>query len=431
MLLYFLFHLLLFFFGTTKLFDFQKYLCEHGYVQPDLWTLHGDTNNFNIALPDSYAVYKGSFVCLSDQQTLVISGEVPQARYYSVQVYDSTTRSLGSLNDNQIKLNSNGFSINITKNSTDVSANSNVLKINTPNTFLIVLLRLYDTNDTDDTDDTDDIKLPQISKMGKSLAHANHTIINFPRIYRNKKPIREHRFANEPNNFFKPIVASYFNNDDANYLISLIKVNQTERLGAIITGYLPVTSSETNTSNDYFKTTPTDQINQYDDKYYEVRYASFNMGTTSFPLPTIGGNILHSKFKDIDPRDISSTGKPGIRDVDIIKRYSGLEQWSHWGRPYQIYIGIDLDHIRELGGDPNVDLYLIYPVSYQTGELFTYASVIYRHVLPQSKFLDNPLFNQSVSDIVGNPAIPSECKEVMGAYYPEIKFVDTSTVMHA
>jgi hypothetical protein len=115
-MLTFIFHFLLFFFGTTRLFDFQGFLCKNNWIRPKLWSIHGDINNFNIALPDSYALYKGSFICINKGESITIEGNIPNARYYSMQVYDSSTASLGSLNDQQINIRTDGsFSINITK----------------------------------------------------------------------------------------------------------------------------------------------------------------------------------------------------------------------------------------------------------------------------------------------------------------------------
>jgi hypothetical protein len=416
-MLTFIFHFLLFFFGTTRLFDFQEFLCKNNWIRPKLWSIHGDINNFNIALPDSYALYKGSFICINKGESITIEGNIPNARYYSMQVYDSSTASLGSLNDQQINIRTDGsFSINITKDKYGVNnkTSSNSLYVQSKNSFLVVIYRLYDYSEISK------IILPNIKKANVTIPHVKaHTKIYFPRMYRNVNPVRAYRFANKDNNFFKPTTNAFFSNDDASYLVSLIKVNYIERLGAIITGYLPLTDSSSNINNDYFKT------NGKYGKYYEVRYLSFNMGTTSFPFPTIGGNMLHPQTKKINGTIISSSGTPGIIDTDIIKRYSNVSNWNDMNREYTIYVGIDLNHIRELGGNPESDLYLLYPTSYEN-KLFTYVSILHRHLMPHVKFMENPIFTQSIGDIPNNvPVIPKNCEKVMGKYYPKITFVNT------
>lgn len=263
--------------------------------------------------------------------------------------------------------------------------------------------------------------LPNIKKANVTIPHVkSHTEIYFSQMYINVNPVRAHRFSNEDNNFFKPITNAFFSNDDASYLVSLIKVNHTERLGAIITGYLPLTDSSSSINDDYFKT------NGKYGKYYEVRYVSFNMGTTSFPFPTIGGNMLHPQTKKINGTTISSSGTPGIIHTDIIKRYANVSNWNDTDREYTIYVGIDLNHIRELGGNPEYDLYMLYPTSHKN-KLFTYVSILHRHLMPHIKFMEKPIFKQSIGDMSNDiPVIPDDCEKVMGKYYPKITFVDTS-----
>lgn len=413
-MLTFLFHLILFFLGKTRLFDFQKFLCENNSILPQLWTVHGDINNFNVALPDSYASYEGSFICINTDETIIIEGNVPNARYFSFQVYDSTTASLGSLNDYQIKLNSSEkFVINISKlKKCDLEQDANTLYISTDYTFLLVIFRLYDI------EKEHKLKLPDIKKKfngeHKYFEHAlTYQKVNFPRLYRNTKPVREHRFANEDNNFFKPIVKTFFHNGDTDYLVSLIVVNQSNPIGAIITGHLPETNFNKNINNDFFKN------NFSVGKYYDVRYVSFNMGILSSPLPTIAGDTLLSS----NNKKISSSGTPGIIDEHIVNKYNNNNEWILRDRPYIIYVGGTIEQIKSLGGDPDRDLYMLYPKMYD-GKYFTYVSILHRHLMPQIKMFDKPMFNQSISDIVGNPVEPLGCEKIMGKYYPKIKFVN-------
>lgn len=427
MLLY-IFHFIVFFFGGS----FQKYLCKHGYLSPQLWSIYGSIHNFNIAVPDGHASYRGSFVCLNDNETLTLESTVPHARYYSVQMYDSKTSSLGSLNDHQINTQNDKFAITISKSKNCIS-NKNVLCITTENSFLILVYRVYDIYpiNCSNLDNCQEfghlymtfgwIEPPKIKRTSVNyIDHVkSHVLMKFPRVHIDGKPIREHKFANQHNNFFKPITNAFFANDDASYLVSLIQVNTT-KIGAIITGILPKTYptvyvthiANKNKSIDYFKNN--NNISTYDSGYYEVKYASFSIGITSGFMPTIGGNMLHSKFEQIDPRDVSSNGTPTLRDIDIL---------SVNGSNYKIYVGMDIEHIKEMGANIEKDLYMIYPKSYITNKHFTYVVIVYRHLMPQSKFLKNPLFKQSIHDILNPPAIPSECEQVMKKYYPNIKFI--------
>lgn len=393
-MLVFLFNFLLFFFGTNTLFDFQKILCNNKYFEPLLWTVHGDINNFNIALPDSYANYEGSFICLDKNDTIYVNGVVPKSRYFSFQIYDSTTESLGSINDHQITLfNKTNFMITITK-SNMCDNFQNIIRVTTNDTFLLFVFRTYDL------EPNHKLILPNITKNNKLLPHAKtYTKINFPKLYRNTKPVREHKFANEDNNFFKPVVKTFFHNSDADYLISLIKVNQSNPVGAIIYGILPMTKL--------------DMIQNYD-----VRYVSFNMGITSSALPTIAGDMLVTT--DANNLNISSTGTPGISDKHIIEKYQNHLNWNK-NRSYVIYIGATIEQIKSLGANINTDLYLLYP-KMSNGKYFTYVSILHRHLMPQKKTMLKPIFNKSISDITGHPVYPKECEKIMGEFYPKIKF---------
>lgn len=400
----YLFHFLLFFFGKNKLFDFQKFLCDNQFIEPLLWTVHGDINNFNIALPDSYATYKGSFICINDNDIINVDGIVPKSRYYSFQIYDSTTASLGSINDDQIILeNKTNYKLSITKSklceSNNFEQNKNTLYISTNDTFLLFIFRLYDI------DDNYNFTLPKITKNNKLLIPAkNYTKIHFSFLYRNTKPVREHKFANEDNNFFKPVVQTFFHNSDADYLISLIKVNQTNPICAIINGVLPIV--KINNSNNY-----------------DVRYISFNMGTTSSFLPTIAGNMLtNNKLND---NLISSSKTAGIMDKHIIEKYKNSNDWINNNRSYVIYVGGTIEQIKSLGCNPDKDLYLLYP-KMTNEKYFTYASILHRHLMPQKKLKNKRkyiTFNNSINNIGGQYADPKKCESVMKQYYPKIKFI--------
>lgn len=438
---YFLANFLLFFFGKMKFVNIQKFVCNNNLIVPHLWSIYGSTSNFNIALPDAYAEYRGSFICLNDNDVIILESDVPYARYYSVQLYDSTTASLGSLNDYQIVTTNNKFTINITKKKDmcDIDAcqnNKNTLYVNTKDSFLVLIYRVYDVpiNDPNIQPKIGTDKLfgwiepPNIYKYdmttGKVTNISNtktYTPIGLPRMYRNIDPVREHRFANENNNFFKPTTNAFFSNDDANYLVSLIKVPPNGNLGAVITGYLPKTDYN---NKNYFKKVK-GNFNESDPDYYEVKYVSFNMGTTSNPLPTIAGHMLHNIYsKTKVPRhNISSTGTAGIRDTDIINRYNNSHDWNQNGRPYKIYIGRDVNHIVRLGADPNVDLYMLYPVSYPKSEFFTYAVIVFRYLMSQEKFLSDPIYKNGIGAIISNPALPQECAEKLCLHYPKIEFI--------
>lgn len=450
MFLNFIVYLLFFLFGNNKYFDLQNLLCENNLIVPDAWTIYGGTDNLNIAFPDVSARYRGSFFCLKSNETLVLKSDVPHARYYSIQVYDSTTSSLGSLNDYQIDTKDGKFFINIVKSENSNGVINNTLHISTNDSFLILIFRVYDVPDINEL---------KISPKGKSESFGwisppnlykvdfQNKIINitnspkyanvvFPRIYRNIDPIKKSMYDNMKNNFFKPHSRGYFSNDDANYLISTINLtnftnsinstnstNSTKMIGAIVRGYLPKT--DINRVN-YFKTNDkVCRIISTDHRdYHEVRYVSFNMGTTIMPFPTIAGPQLKTyRNISVNSRDISSTGKPGIIDTDIVNRYGNATSWHEAGRPYTIYIGANVSHIEKMGANISTDLYMIYPTHYDTGELFNNPVIVFRHLMSHDKFMKNPIFKYGIGSINKSFATPLECSNVMQKYYPTIDFI--------
>lgn len=470
-LIRFIIHFLIFLFGNNKYVNFQNMLCNNKFVPP-AWSLYGGADNFNIAFPDIAAMYTGSFVCVGPNQTITLESDVPYARYYSVQIYDSTTASLGSLNDHEINVVNNKIVLNITKNLTNQinltnnsSNTTNTLHITTSDNFLILIFRVYDVTDFAELD-----TLHNISQVGRNKTFgwieppnlfryennkkiaipksSTYAKIAFPRIYRNVEPIKSLIFNNTNNNFFKPYSSGYFSNDDANYLVSTISLHNSttnKAIGAIIKGYLPLTNYNHHNRTNYFKQN-NDSFDYLHDDYYEVKYLSFNMGTLSMPLPTVAGPMFdyyegyhqtivgpfldyYKKYhgftlydRNVDPKLISSTGKPGITDKDIVKKYNNSQSWHLAGRPYTIYIGLNLSHIEKLGGDTSTDLYMIYPTHYETTKPFTYPVVIFRNLMSQTRFLTKPVFQQCIGSITKPFATPTECEQVMGKYYPTIEF---------
>lgn len=465
-LLKFLAHLLLFFFGTNKYIDFQHILCEYG-LSPTAWSVYGGADNFNIAFPDIAAMYSGSFICMKDNDTITLESDVPYARYYSVQVYDSTKASLGSLNDHEINVHDGKFAINITKvgtkrnltnaneNILKIGASENILKISTPDKFLILIYRVYDVPNATElktqygvsSNGRNEIfgwiKPPKLYKHGKIIVHSDtYTKITYPRIYRNIDPIKP-TIYNAKNNFFKPYSSNYFSNNDANYLISPISLATSntsntsntnainnKTIGAIIKGFLPLTDYK---RTNYFKNQQNSTCVNFNmwnmsnilnhPHYHEVRYVSFNMGILSKPYPTIAGPMLQTYCgTNVNPQDISSTGKPGITDSNIINKYNNSKEWNNMGRPFTIFVGLNLDHIIKLGGNPNTDLYMIYPTHYDTKKPFTYPVIVFRHLMSQEKFMSNPIFKNGIGSINKLFATSEECQSIMQKYYPTIEF---------
>ena len=126
-------------------------------------------------------------------------------------------------------------------------------------------------------------------------------------------------------------------------------------------------------------------------------------------METIAG-----KHYQTDSMQISSTGRAGIRHIEIEKRYNNEKQWN---KSYTIYVGANLDHIKRLGGDPDVDLYLLYPIQYFTGKLYSNVVILYRHLMPK---LD---FEHAILNVSDSHADPHVCHLYMNDYYPLIEFV--------
>lgn len=466
-LIAFLINFAIFLFGN-KFFNIQNSFCDFSANNIEAWTIYGSINNFNIAFPDIAAHYRGTFVCMKDDETITLESDIPYARYYSVQIYDSSTASLGSLNDNQISISNGKFKINITKsmNSTNsTNSTKNVLKITTNDRLLMLIFRVYDVPTKEILESKLNvwshnriesfgwIDVPKIFKYNENhnkiqiKNSKNYTLIGFPQYYLNYEPFKKSQYDNIKNNFFKPHSNGYFSNSEANYLVSTInfKKNETDKkiIGAIIKGYLPIVYhnkfnfnhskqlGQTNQHNPYNKSNQSNQFNQFNqscvnEPYYEVKYISFNMGTLSLPFPTIAGNTLKMLNNEhFNKSKISSTGYAGIRDIDIIMRYNDSNDWNSKGRPYVIYVGTNEEHIKKLGGNPKIDLFMTFPVHYETGMLFDYPVIIFRHLMSQDKFMKNPKFLNGISMINKSFATPSECKKVMKKYYPTIDFIQT------
>lgn len=444
----FFLYFLLFLFGN-KFIKVQNLLSDLNLIHPEAWSIYGSVDNFNIAFPDVGAKYRGSFICIKKGETITLESEVPNARYYSIQVYDSSTASLGSLNDHQIQIINGKFSINITRpyksyKPFKTNNKNNTLYVSTEDSLLILLYRVYDvSNETKSKNKIESfgwIELPKLYKYSTIGSKTNitaaltYTKIGFPYFYTDSQPVKPLQYANTKNNFFKPHSDGYFSNRDASYLVSTIQLydNKTNKtIGAIIKGYLPLVSV---TRANFFKSNNYTCFNFdyknnsfYGTGYYEVRYVSFNMGIGSSPYPTVAGSSLKSlnghQLHKYNLKHISSTGKPGIMDTDIIRRYRNSKEWHQGGRPYTIYIGMNVSHIWKLGGNPNVDLYLTYPLDYVTGIPFTYPVILFRHLMSQDKFMTEPNFTHGIGSINKNFATPSECQVVMQKYYPTIKFI--------
>ena len=375
MVLSFLYYAFIFFFGGRM----QYSMCKYGILNPQIWSFYGDINNLNVALPDAYATYRGSFLCLIDHDIIELVSEVPNSTYYSFQIYDSKGIALNSLNDEQLIIRDNKIKVLISKNDLSYKSYENYIYVNSKNSFFVILFRNYNENTIP--------SYPIIYRHDSNNITYNLTIsksvpnLFYPQVIFDILPVNKYHGYNIDNNFFKSRTRSYFSNQDASYLLSMIKLND-KRLGAIITGYLPVTYFENKTN-------------------YDIRYISFNLGLASFPLSTLSGNMLNKK-----------NSKPGISDKDIINKYNS--SWLKKDRKYIIYIGEDYNHINELGGNHLDDLYILFPRQYISEKLFTHIVIIYRNLLPKHRYGINKIKDLSNSEV---------CQNVMGLYYPKIKFI--------
>jgi hypothetical protein len=350
---------------------------------PEIWAFYSNLESANIALPDSYATYFESIVYLNDDEFLTITGSVDNYKYYSLQIYDSRAITLGNVNYQQ-SLNGS-INLTITKNLINCpDKNQNVINIDSNNTIFVIVFRVYDFSESPlETH----LLTPNISiinsKIGELPKSNNFISLDYNWLWPDKDPVRFPLYSTTNNNFLKPALTSFFYNGDASYLISNVQ-NPSANMGIVITGVLP--------SSD------------------QVLYSSFNIGLSSPPMPTISGRHYGS-----DPRLISSTGRAGIRYIEIEKRY--LTNQTEWNRNYTIYIGIDPEHIKRLGGDPEVDLYLLYPLQYFNDKPYTNIVIVYRHLMPHSSFL------HSISNVANSHADPRKCNESMNKYYPNIQLV--------
>jgi hypothetical protein len=388
--LYFLTQLTLFFSSPW----IQKLFTTHHIFTPTIWSFYSNHESFNIAVPDSYATYYQSFVYLNDGESLVIKSYLQDYKYFSLQIYDSRAVTLGNIN--YLQSVDGNFNIEITKELKRTNA-TNTMLIKSNSSVFIVVFRTYDFSDIP----SDISEYPNITientRLGMLKTSDKYVNLKYNWIWPDLNPVKQQQYTNLNNNFVKPELNSYFYNDDASYLISNIK-NPSSNMGMIVRGELPTED--------------------------QVLYTSFNLGTSSLPLHTIAGDHYNSNKKLI-----SSTGRAGLRHIEIIKRYGDTEKWNLEGRKYIIYIGLNLDHIRNLGGDPDVDLYLLYPIQYFTGKPYTNLILVHRHLMPHSKlnqFKQSSLlttFNQSIANINKIFAHPYECEQVMLNYYPKIEFV--------
>lgn len=374
----------------------QKLFTANHIFTPEIWSFYSNSESANIALPDSYATYFSSYVYLNDNEFLTIKGSVENYEYYSLQVYDSRAITLGNVN--YLQSVNGSIDLIITKNINNLqnfNTNSNIINIDSNNTIFVVVFRVYDLSEMPlDTY----LLTPNISiwnsKMGQLPKSKNFVNLNYNWLWPDKPPVRFPKFSTTDNNFLKPALTSFFYNGDASYLLSNIQ-NPSSNIGIVIHGVLP--------NKD------------------QLMYSSFNIGLSSPPMPTIAGQHYQN-----NSRLISSTGRAGIRHIEIEKRYNKNEETNNstqcninqaWDRHYTIYVGLDLDHIKRLGGDPNVDLYLLYPIQYFTGKPYTNVLILHRHLMPTSTF------THAIVDVAESHADPHVCNEYMDKYYPTITFV--------
>jgi len=342
--------------------------------------------NLNIALPDSYAIYFSSFIYLNNDEYLFVKGNVSAYEYYSLQIYDSRAITLGNINFLETK---NGFiNLTITKNSktlTNLNNLQNTLIIDSNNTIFFLVFRVYDLYEK-----PIDLKYltPNLtisnSKIGNLTKSKNFVDLNYGWLSPNWNPVRFPKFSTQNNNFLKPALTSFFYNSDASYLLSNIQ-NPSENLGLIITGILPEKKN--------------------------LMYLSFNIGLSSFPMPTIAGKHWSNNSKLI-----SSSGTAGIRHIEIEKKYNNK---INWNRNYTIYIGLNLKHIQKLGGNPDNDLYLLYPLQYFNQKPYTNVVILHRYLMP------HPEFEHSIRNISDSHADPDVCENYMNKYYPKVTIIKT------
>lgn len=363
----------------------QIFFTSNKLLIPEIWSFYSNSDSANIALPDSYATYFSSFVYLNNDEYLSLNGLTTNYSYYSLQIYDSRAITLGNVN--YLQSINNTIDLIITKNISNLNnlnnKTNNIIIIDSNNTIFLIVFRVYDLSEIP----IDAYLLsPNISithnKIGKLKKSHKFVNLNYNWLWPDTNPVRFPKFSNVNNNFLKPALTSFFYNGDASYLLSNIQ-NPNRNIGLIVSGILPNSS--------------------------QVLYSSFNIGVSSPPMPTISG-----KHYGNDNKLISSSGRAGIRHVEIEKRYQNI---TNWNRNYTIYIGLDLNHITELGGNPDFDLYLLYPIQYFNKKPYSNILILHRHLMPHSNFL------HTISNISNSHADPNVCEEYMNKYYPKITFV--------
>ena len=444
-----LFNFFLWFVGNS-FFGLQDwYFKSHNY-DPLAWSCYGEINNFGSFNSNLNTSHIGSYFSLKEKESLIIIGDVP-AKYYSIQIYDSLRKNIGNLNNNMIKTIDGKFIINITKNKALVSEN-NTIYLSTNDIFLLLILRVYNFQNQFKFNKYSN--LPNIFKFNQSghiieIANAPHySKIKFDISANSYTNVWTSKYENMPNNFFRLEPNEYLPDENSHYLISVINTNiksyirndytfvntksytcwnnNTQNItqnitnqsycrhgfrtthnitynvteikcnfttikktiGAIITGHLPMVKY------DYLKN---------NSSYYDVNHISFNFG--SYDQPS-------AKFYKFDEKT-----KRGIRDIDIITRYKNNHNWNLLNRPYIIYIGQNISHIKQLGGNPNVDLYMIYPTDVFSNQPIHNPVIIFRNFMPQNHFA------YGINRIRKSYSSPTECENVMKKYYPKIDFV--------
>lgn len=387
------------------------------------WSIAINTTYFNVKFPDGFTTYQTTLTSITPTDVITIHAEIPYVRYFSYQVYDSNFVSLGSVSDyNLLSDGINCYSdscventtmtsiwLQITKNKDGVD-NPNVIYLDSNETWFAIVYRIYDVMDNINNEKSCEfgwIHPPRIFKNKNeiSLASSQLQYPLYTTVYDLLPTYESIVLANVDDNFYKADTTGFANNEDADYLASVIEYNNTHHFGAIVSGMLPITSNSIYQSPKIGYISPYNtNISMEHDDYYEVRYISLNMGIRSPPENTLAGD-----------------GHPTIRDVDILNHYQYSQDDKE--RKYKIYIGATVDDIKRLGGNPKKDLYLLYPQI--EGMVYRYLTLIYREVLSQTALLGKyrSIYKQGIADIESTPAMPDECIKTMGKYYPRIKFI--------
>lgn len=386
------------------------------------WSMIFNLTYWNIKYPDGYSTYQATFFTFdTPSDSLLVTYHLPYCRYYSFQVYDHNFKPLDGILDFNIHTNgTNCFSTPCSNNLQQgestiiVSINpaheqwNNMIAVNSMGLYSIVL-RLYDRIDSSNY--FGGIDPPTVFKNNELIPFAPtqwYVDTTTPNAHDPEMIQVNQELVNIDNNFYKEQTYNTANNEDSDYLISLMEYSKTSKYhGAMIYGTLPITANSLYDSPRVGYISPhTNFIDPFHDDYYEIRYVSFSMVVRSFP-----GNTL------------SNYGYPTIMDKDILQHY-GYNATDKWiKRHYTIYIGDTKETIEQMGGNTTTDLYLLYPRD-RNGTIYKYLGIIYRNVLSQTKILgDTAIYTQSISDIHDEVAYSKDCMEVMGEYYPRIKFL--------